>query len=152
MMIQPTDIYSCICSSIIRFGETFRKANALPSATYFDWDAHAQLSELPENDVVGPAGIGLSNEGKITQVVFSIGLATVGDANLFRLRKMMSQLYGELQPEMTIPVYDTTGTRRSWLVVKSPVTIAPVSKSEVRACQFISVMALLDPHASSSLG
>lgn len=150
MTIQATDIYSCICSSIIRFGEDFRRAND-PTATYFDWDAHADISQIPETDVVGPAGIGLANEGKITQVVFSIGLATVADENLFRLRRMMSALYGQLQPEMTIPVYDTAGARASWLVVKAPVTIAPVSKSEIRAVQFISVMALLDPHATSSL-
>jgi hypothetical protein len=150
-MIQPADLYSCITSSIIRFGEDFRKANN-PTADYFDWDAHAQLSDLPQKDVVGPGSIGLANEGKLTQVIFSYGLATVGDPNLFRLRKLVSQLYGKLQPEMTIPIYDTQGAQHSWMVVKSPVTIAPVSKSEIRAIQFISVMALLDPHATSSIG
>lgn len=148
MTVAPADIYTCICNSLIRFGEDFRKANA-PDAVYFDWDAHAQISDIPESDVIGPAGIGLANEGKITQVAFSYGLATVGDTNLFRLREMMSKLYGVLQPEDIVPVYDTNGNRFSWIVVKSPVTIAPVSKSEVRAVQFISVMGLLDPHAAS---
>jgi hypothetical protein len=150
-MILPTEIYGCVCSSLIKFINDFRGTND-PSATYFDWDAHASISELPIGDVMGPAGIGLANEGQKTQVVFSFGLSTSDDTNLFRLRSMMSKLYGKLQPGMTVPVYDTAGVRRSWLVVKDPVTIAPVSKSEIRSIQFISVLALLDPHATSSLG
>lgn len=149
MTIAPSDLYTCVCNSLIRFGEDFRKANN-PGAAFFDWDAHADIAEMPEQDCMGPAGIGLADEGKIQQVVFAFGLSTVGDPNLFRLRGSISKLYGLLRPEAKIPVYDTVGTVHSWMVVKSPLTIAPVSKAEVRSIQFITAMALLDPHATAS--
>ena len=73
------------------------------------------------------------------------------DLNNFRLTKLVSKLYGILAPETRIPIYDLTTTLPvSWMVVKTPVAITPVTRAEIRSIQFVECRALMDLAASSS--
>ena len=142
------NLYSAITSSIIKFGEDFRKAQ-IPEATYVDWDEHAELATLPTGDLCGPAGIGLTEQSTSCYVAYSYGISTVDDENLFRLRQNMAALYGVLRPQTKVTIYDATGTALHYMVVKTPVTIAPISKAAIRAVQFITIMAVIDFSALS---
>ena len=69
----------------------------------------------------------------------------------FRLTDLVSKLYGALVPETRIPIYDLTTTRPvSWMVVRTPVAITPVTKAEIRSIQFVECHALMDLSASAS--
>lgn len=149
--MKPEDVYDNVVVSLIKFVQEFI-AEHDPTAVYVDWDAHAQISELPKDGtLIGPAGCGLSHEEVNREVVFGFGISTDQDPNLFRLRRLISKLYGRLQPAMTIPVYDhKTGEVASWMVLKTPVEIMPVTKAELRSVQFVNATALLNPAATSS--
>jgi hypothetical protein len=150
-MITPDLLYQAICSSIIKFSEDFRKLN-MPASSYVDWDAHAQINELPQTNVMGPAGMGMTTENDGSFVAFSIGASTMGDANLFLLRSIMSKLYGALVPETRLSIlHPDNGQEVGWMVVKTPVQITPVSKAEIRSVQFINVLALIGHDVTSTL-
>lgn len=144
------NLYSSITSSIIKSIENFREAN-FSTASYLDWDAHADISSLPEGDLCGPAGMGFSQEDAKITVAFSYGLCTVGDVNLFRLREAMGLLLAQFQPQTCIPLYDETGVKtKHWIMIKTPVTVNPISKAQVRSIQFLTLVGLVDFGAASS--
>ena len=153
-MISDGDIYMDVTSSIIKFIEDWRKANA-SSAGYFDWDAHAQEGELPKSPevLIGPAGIGMTEEEtEMFEVVFAIGVSTYNDKNLFTLRSMISKLFGALRVGQSLNVYDaSTGALKGTMVIKTPRAVTPVTKAEIRSQQFIELTAALNPAATSSL-
>lgn len=151
--VPDEDLYYDVVLSLIRFIEDFRKAKA-PAAVYVDWDAHAQISELPKDNIlIGPAGCGLDEVSKdMYEVVFSFGISTYQDKNLFELRKLISQLFGALPIEKRIPIYSAaTGNVVSSMVIKSPRAVTPVTKAEIRSLQFVELSALIEPGATSSL-
>lgn len=129
-------------------------------AVYVDWDAHAEIHELPsDNLLVGVSGVSLSQEHDQIEVVFSIGIATQNDPNLFQLRAATSKYYALVRPEQTIDIYDhalvAAGgaiTPVSWMVVTTPLEILPVNRAEIRNVQFINVSALLNPASLSFSG
>ncbi|MGH6957628.1 MAG: hypothetical protein ACREEW_13265 [Caulobacteraceae bacterium] len=144
-------LYTNIISSILKQINDFRTEN-MAGSTYFDWDAHAQADELPEGDLIGPAGCGMTHEESGIHVVFGIGVATGGDPNLFRMRALMSKLYGLFKPQTSIPILDAdTGDVLSWMVIRTPVSILPAAKAQIRSVQFFNATALIDPGATSSL-
>ena len=147
------DLYNNIVQSVVKLCRDFTSEHA-PQAGYIDFDAHAQVKEWPEDDtLIGPAGVGMAHEANNTiEVVFSVGVTTKNDENLFRLRGLMSKLYGRLKPESKVVIYDhATAMPTTWMVTATPVAITPVSKAEMRSVQFIEVRALIDPGATSSL-
>lgn len=146
------DVYDNVVQSIVKWIQIYR-ADAAPASVYVNWDAHAQLDELPKDDMlIGPAGCGLADEPDGTQeVVFSIGVSTINDPNLFDLTRQMSKLRGRLRPGAKIPVYDhDTAEVASWMVIKTPIAVTPVTKAEIRSIQFINLTALLNPAATAS--
>lgn len=146
------DVYNNIVQSIVKWIQDYR-ADAAPGSVYLNWDAHSQVAELPkENTLIGPAGCGLTDEDDgMQEVVFSIGVSTINDPNLFELTKQMSKIRGRLRPQMTIPVYDhATATISSWMIIRTPISVTPVTKAEIRSIQFINLTALLSPAATAS--
>jgi hypothetical protein len=146
-------LYENVVLSLVKWVEDFRKTN-YGEAKYVDWDAHASISELPTVDVVmGPAGCGMTEESPGEyEVVFSFGVGTYQDENLFTLRKVISQLFGKLTIGMKIPIYDaSTAEPVSWMTIASPRSVTPVTRAEVRSLQFVNLTGRLDPGATSSL-
>lgn len=148
--MQHADLYDNIVASIIKLSVDFISAEA-PDATYLDWDAHASLIELPEGILIGPAGCGMTADETGIEVVFSLGVATQEDPNLFVLRSLVSKLYGRLRPESRITLYDhATAVEKSWMITKTPVSVTPVTKTITRAMQFVECRAVIDLSVTSS--
>lgn len=146
------DLYNNVVMSLVKFIQDFR-GTLSETSEYVDWDAHAQVSELPtENLLIGPAGFGLTEETTgMYEVVFSFGVSTYNDPNLFILRSVTSKLFGKLKVGQTIPIYDAdTAEIISSMVIKTPRGITPVSKAEIRSLQFIELVGLLEPYGASS--
>lgn len=132
--------------------------DALPAgAVYIDWDAHAEIHELPaDNLLVGLSGASFTQEHEELDVSFSIGVATQNDRNLFVLRETISRYYGLVRPERKIDVYDVAGFAAgthpdpvSWMVTTTPLQILPINRAEIRNVQFINVSALMNPASLS---
>ena len=143
-------LYRNLVASILKLTVDFI-ADEEPGATFFNWDAHNTVSVLPAGTLIGPAGCGMAHEEKGIEVVFALGAGTSDDVNNFRLTDIMSKLYDAIAPETRIAIYDQDTTLPvSWMVVKTPVAITPVTKSEIRSIQFVECRALMDLGASSS--
>lgn len=154
MIDREDELYEDVCASIIKWCDArIAEMSFGINLTYIDWDAHseASLAELPSNDLLGPAGIGMTEEGTFHDVVFSIGISVMNDQNLFRIRKMVSKVFGALKPGKQIPIYrratavNTDTPPVSWLVLESPTIITPVSRAETRVLQFVMTRGRLNP-------
>lgn len=146
------ELYENLCITMMRYANNKvaeLKAD-LPTLGYFDWDTVSEAQELPDHDLFGPAGMGFTDEGKFYEVVLAFGASTKDDLNLFRLRKMMSKVVRDFRPEANFDIYrHETGQPVSWMVIKPPVTISPITRSATRPLQFIQLQAVVDPQASS---
>lgn len=120
------------------------KSNGVSSdLSYIDWDAHANLQELPRNDLLGPNGLAVTELEEAFQFVFILGVATHADANLFRLRAIVDRLFTSVRFGRTLPLYDwKAGTVRGSMVIQTGTTIMPMSRSENHAVQYIQAEAL----------
>jgi hypothetical protein len=143
-------IYNNIVQSIVKFTLVQKDALAL-GLEYLDWDAHANIHELPEQDLIGPAGVGMVDEDEEFEIVFGIGASTLHDASLFKIRKIIDHLHSVMRPGMKIPYYDhATATVKSHMIILPGVTVAPMGRTEVRPVQFIEARALLNPFGASA--
>jgi hypothetical protein len=147
------NLYNNIVQSVVKFCEDTRlEFQARPELsdviTFVDWDEHANINELPSGDILGPAGVGMTDEQGVYEIVMAIGCSTYQDPSLFRLRKMMSLLYGKLKPQSKLTLYDhDTAQPITFMVSTSPVSVTPITKVEARPLQFIELKLLADPRA-----
>lgn len=150
--MTEADLYDNVVSSLEKVVNDFRKEH-MPDAEYVNWDAHAQLTELPQADCVGLAGVGLSEDDpKSYEIALGVAVSTWDDPGLYRLRKLMSKLRACFIPETRIQVYDhETAEPNCFMVCVVPLGIMPVGKAETRSVQAMEVRLLLDPGAASSL-
>lgn len=154
------ELYYDVCLSLIRYANEKIAAAGVPDLQFIDWDAHANIFELPKGqvDLLGPAGVGMTDEGDFIEAVLSIGVSTINDRGLFRIRKLVSSVYADLRPEQQIPIYRAATTsqpgqpqRVGFLVMTSPCIISPMSRAETRSLQFVQARGLLDPRLPSAV-
>lgn len=128
------------------------QTDGVATPVLIDWDEHADIHELPNGDLIGPAGCGITTDGSMTEVVFAIGVSTMDDKGLFKLRKMIARIYDRLAPENQIDIYDAaTATRVTWMVMARDTSVTPMTKAETRPYQFVEARGLIDPRAPSVL-
>jgi hypothetical protein len=152
--MKDVDLFNNVYQSVVKWVQDWRETQTVASKLkYVNWDAHAELSELPEGNLVGPAMISLREEEEgIYLITFSIGVCVVSDPNHFTLTKMISELRGLLKPTTRMAVYDHDSTEpATWMVVVTPQEVSPPAKAEMRSVRFLNVQALLDPGAASGL-
>lgn len=149
------EIYYDVCLSVVRYCK--QKIAALsdlyPDLQYLDFDGHSEIHELPDGkDCLGPAGIGLTQEEKMFEAVLSVGVSTINDPGLFRIRGLISNVFGDLQAEKKLPLYRAATTVANtppepigFFVFQSPAIVVPMSRAETRLLQFVQARALLDP-------
>jgi len=115
---------------------------------FVDWDEHAELHELPSGDLLGIAGCGMTNDEGLYEVIFGMAASTQNDAGLYRLRKMVSILYGRLRPGENLTLYNSeTAEPLTYIQIKSPQSLAPITRAETRPFQALEFIAAIDPRA-----
>ena len=155
-MLTERNLYASVVQSLTRFVEEAR-LELMPNGTLINWDGHATINELPEGDLIGLAGVGMSEDSpREYEVVFGILASTWDDENLYRLTQIVSDLRGRLVPETRLGVFTLSpdglqAVEKSWMVAALPLAVTPVQKAEVRAVQGVECRLLLDPGATSSL-
>jgi hypothetical protein len=109
------------------------------AASYVDFDAHSQFTELPESDLVGTANLHWVND-RFYSIGVSIGVSTWQDKNLFKHTDMIDFMHDRLLPTETIDVVDaTTGVKKGWFVVEPGLSLMPMLKTDTRSLQFLMV-------------
>lgn len=113
---------------------------------YIDWDAHADLKELPDADMIGLSGFGISENEKIYEVVFGLMLCTYNDPNLFRVTDFADTFFKAMMAEQRFRIYDPiTGAAANWAVFENGTAVSPVARVEVRPTIQITASALIAP-------
>lgn len=106
----------------------------------FNFDAHADLTSLPTNDLVGLAEFGLVVQEKNFSIQTMVGISTLDDENLFRLERLVDQLVYRIQPETFVKYYDvTSGLVVGNLKVMPGLEVFPIVKTDIRPLKFVAV-------------
>ncbi|MBN9548145.1 MAG: hypothetical protein J0H31_04480 [Alphaproteobacteria bacterium] len=115
----------------------------------FDWEAHANIEEAPAKHLIGPASLALDEvTDGIYSATFVIGVGSFNDEGLFVHRRMVDLLFKSLKTGTRMSVFDSqTEQPYSWLKIVDGTAVAPMTKANTRALQFIQAEALVDPLA-----
>lgn len=135
-------LYSTFKKSLIRFANQFGQdvsAHGLVNGLeYVELDAHAQLNELPNKNLIGVSGYTLDIDEQFVSVACGFGVSILDDPQLFQLGQVMDALLDRLLPTRTIPVYHpTTGNKLGQLIVTNGTSVLPVARTDTRTIQFI---------------
>jgi hypothetical protein len=113
-----------------------------------DWEAHANINELPDADLIGPTALAISeDEPEIFRVSFAMGVSTYQtDTNLFRMRDYLNRIFDRLRYDKQIDLYDAnSAAKKGKLYVTTGTTLSPMTRAEVRPFQYVQVECLLEP-------
>lgn len=114
--------------------------------SFANLDAHAEISELPEGDIIGMMGFALHYSGKLITVHLGVFVSTFNDADLIRHIEIMDIVSDALAPEKQVPVFnvDTPLVTKphSWLQVAGDGTIDPTGRASTRSIQVLTIRML----------
>ena len=135
------DAYNSVVNYIQSAVEELRINGYSDDLEFRDIDGHAESAVIPNNDFIFLKDFSGSVEDHFRYWVFSVGVSTVEDENLFRHRRIISFLLDRLIPLTTIDLYDseTLKHEKGCLTVRNDVIVAPFSKYNTRAVQFLLV-------------
>jgi hypothetical protein len=152
-MQRDDELYLDVVASVLKYctGKIATLQVAYPNLRFLDWDAHAETHELPTNDLLGPSAVTLSeDQTDFLEMTAAIGVSTIDDIGLFRIRGLVSTIFGDMRPTKQIPLYRyATGQQVAWIVMAAPTMVSPMSRAETRLFQFIQFRGLLSPLAET---
>ena len=126
----------------------FKADYPLVDIRLIDWEAHANLNELPDADLIGPTALAISEEApELFRVSFAMGVSTYQtDTNLFRMRDYLGRIFERLRYNRKIDVYDAnTAVKKGQLYITDGTTLTPMTRAEVRPFQYVQVDCLSEP-------
>lgn len=106
----------------------------------FNFDTHATVNELPQDELIGLMGLDLLNSGGLIEGSCMIAVCTLNDdTDLSKLRKAISSVFDRLQPGVQLDnVVSTTGSPIGKLTIMEPVHLMKVGSAKSRPIQMIS--------------
>lgn len=119
---------------------------------FIDWEAKANIQELPNSDLIGPTGLGISEDTpEIVTVVFAMGVSTYqSDTNLFRHRDYLDRIFERMRYKNHIVLYDAnTALPKGKLYFTDGTAMSPMTRAEARPFQYIQAECLLEPSSAS---
>lgn len=106
----------------------------------FKWDAHAETPEFPDVDIVGPMDLSLISDTSLQSATCMIAVSTTKDTNIHRLDQIISDLYGKLSPDKSIPlVRASDGAQYGNLKLKNGTQVLQVMNTDVRATRAVAI-------------
>lgn len=131
---QMTDYYNNIRKSLLKFCNDFIASNELENFKPFDFDSHATIDKLPENNLIGVAEYAVRNNDKTYDITCMIVVSTLADDNgNVKLNSVVGKLFGVLKPgHNLVAVSGDNGTQIGHMVVRSPVEALPVAGTDGR--------------------
>ncbi len=143
MYIQ-NGILNILESTVLAFCNQLAKAANAQLGTNISvvlFDTAPEEEELPKTDVIGSYNLEFKLDSHFIDGTFLLGVATLNDPSLFRLRQITSFVLDEVMPEKTIQLYNAEGVPiLGNLIIMEDVTVLPTNKdSKSRAARFIGV-------------
>lgn len=132
--------------------DELKAAHPQADIQFMDWEAHANVAELPNKDLVGPTTLTFMEVSpQLIEVNFAIAVSTYGtDQNLFRLRDYVGRIFEKLRPEQKLVYFDAdTATVKGFMLCTDGTMVAPMTRADVRPFQYVQTQVLLEPSSSS---
>lgn len=144
MAYRHKDIIASIYKFCSDFIEECRLLELSDNMTFFNYDAHAEETDIPNNDLFGSANITYNTDGDMLDLNFGLGVSTMDDPNHFRLHDIIDLLMQKVDPnEGVVPLIDsTTGEEIMLMKVAGQVTLLPVGRTEIRDLQMVAIQLL----------
>lgn len=137
-------IYEDLHGSLVAFVNNVIEDRKLKYADvpidFIDWEAHANVQELPDTDLLGTTAVTFTEEDpELFSGSFSVGVSSyASDKNLFRLRNYVGEVFRRLRLGEKIPYYDREAlVQRGWLYITNGTSVLPMTKADVRPLQFV---------------
>lgn len=109
-----------------------------PGLVFMNMDAHAEIAEWPNQDIVGLAMFGIEFDEHMVVVNFAVGVSTYEDPQLLRHVTIMDALVDKFKPGVTHVVLDAAaGTPVGWARTTNGTIVKPMERTESRPLQFI---------------
>ena len=119
-------------------------ANGGGGLSYVDWDDHADIEKLPQNDLIGLSGFAITDLEKHHEIFFGVMVASYNDQNLFRMVDYVDTFYRRLLTGKQFNVFHpTSGVKIGVASMERGTAVAPVTRTETRAAQAITASAML---------
>lgn len=115
---------------------------------FIDWEAHANIHELPDTDLIGPTALTITElSPQMFEVNFSIAVSSYEtDTNLFRMRAYLAEAFERLRPTKTVPIFNSeTAQKLGYMIITDGSMLAPMSRAETRPFQYVQVTGLIEP-------
>jgi len=115
---------------------------------YVDWEAHANIQELDDADLIGTTAVTFTEESRdLFHGSFTIGVSTYADdKSLFRLRNYVGEVFTRLRPGEKIAFFDAkTLAQKGWLHIVDGTIVLPMTRADARPLQFVQCQFLFDP-------
>jgi hypothetical protein len=142
---MSTDPFNDIQASLFAFCRKFSddmRAASIADLAIFKYDAFAEVSEFPEQDIIGVAHFTLDVNDGLVEVTGVIGVSTFNDENTFRLDQLIGQLLGRLKPGTLITVVDAaTNQPYGKIKLKGNLKVLPVELTSIRPLRGIAIAA-----------
>lgn len=119
---------------------------------FVDWEAHANIHELPDTDLIGPTALALTeDEPQFFSGSTTIGVSTFSsDKNLFRLRNFVGRVFNQIRPGSKIPLYDQEAcVQIGWIHVVGGTAMLPMTRADARPLQFVQCNFIFDPTSAA---
>lgn len=149
-------LYENLHSSLVSFAQTIieDRKELYPDVLidFIDWEAHANIHELPDKDLIGLTAVTLTEEDpEMFSGSFTVGISTfANDKNLFRLRNYVGKAFSEMRPLKRVPLYDAENCLQlGWLHIVDGTTVMPMTKADARPLQFIQCGFVFDVTSAS---
>lgn len=131
-----------IKAALVKFCDEIIKSEGLDGFIPFDFDQHAVINDPPDQDLIGPGELSISNGEKTYTVSCKIAVCSNGDdAGLEKLNRAIDALFDVLQPGyngIKVIRFDD-GRIVGNLSVMDGVTVLPVGATRGRPLQAIAV-------------
>lgn len=113
-------------------------AGISPSADFINFDAHAEIAEWSNQDLLGISMFSMRLNDALIHLDFAVGVSTYDDPQLLRHIQIMDRLVEKLKPSQTHPVYHAdTGARLGWMRTFNGTEVLRMERTESRPIQFI---------------
>lgn len=145
------EIMPSVWGSLVAFSRTIidEGQTVYPDANieFLDWDAHANIHELPETDLIGPMSLSITElSPQMFEVSFAIAVSSYGEENLFRMRHYLSKTFESMRALKQIPIFDSeTAIKQGYLILTDGTLLAPMTRAETRPFQYVQASGLLEP-------
>lgn len=141
-MYIPNGILSILESSTLAYCNRIAQAMNTQLGLDFEvvlFDAYAENEPLPEKDLIGVYRLEFELDSHFIKGSFLLGVATLNDPQLFRLRKASSFVLDQVKPEMKINLVTENGDPvLGNLIIMDGVAVLPV-EGNTRPAKFFGI-------------